>query len=352
MLKPNNFTKDNWSATIAATLGLSAIGLFTAASTQVEDIKGISPYQNQSGEWGHTLVIEKKPIDNSPLLFMLGLGCLGGLAGTLLGTEPMVKIDNLTKTVPDTLSKSVAWTVWGIGTALDSLGEWGERSYQKSSQLVIRAIPPEIKSKFQSIKNDYTWVSDFLALPHQRITGGTGSGKSKLLGLVISQWLENNPNGQLFVADPNYGKPDDDGYLNDWFGLDSKWVKQPDDEIDALIDHVHGKLDERIKACVDGAKNGFKKLSDIQVDLTPICLICEEFDSIVERYKSDKTNSRFEKLVEIIKPWLYLTARSSRAHLNVSVLVSCYQISSGSVGLLLAKTTLNPLKSGIATTRL
>ena len=301
MTKPSNFTKDNWGVAIASTLAASSIGLFTAASTQVEDIKGISPYQNQKGEWGHTLVIEKKPIDNSPLLFLLGMGCLGGLAGVVLGTEPMVKIEDLTSTVPDTLNKSISWTVWGIGQALDSLGEWGEKGYSKSSQLVIQAIPPEIKSKFQSIKNNHAWVSDFLALPHQRITGGTGSGKTKLLGLVISQWLENNPSGQLFVADPNYGKPDDDGYLNNWFGLDSKWIKQPDDEIDALIDYVHSKLDERIKACVDGAKNGFKKLSDIQIDLTPICLICEEFDSIVERYKSDKTSSRFEKLIEIIK---------------------------------------------------
>jgi hypothetical protein len=299
--KPSNFTKDNWGVAIASTLAASSIGLFTAASTQVEDIKGISPYQNQKGEWGHTLVIERKPIDNSPLLFLLGVGCLGGLAGTLLGNDSMVKIEDLTSTVPDTLNKSISWTVWGIGQALDSLGEWGEKGYSKSSQLVIQAIPPEIKSKFQSIKNNHAWVSDFLALPHQRITGGTGSGKTKLLGLVISQWLENNPSGQLFVADPNYGKPDDDGYLNNWFGLDSKWIKQPDDEIDALIDYVHSKLDERIKACVDGAKNGFKKLSDIQIDLTPICLICEEFDSIVERYKSDKTSSRFEKLIEIIK---------------------------------------------------
>lgn len=301
MPKPSNFNRDNWSVTIAGCLGAASIGLFTAASTQVEDIKGISPYQNQQGEWGHTLVIERKPLDNSPLLFLLGVGCLGGLAGTLLGNDSMVKIDDLPYTVPDTVSKSLAWTVWGIGQALDSMSDFGERSYQKSSQLIIRAIPPEIKSKFQIIKNDYAWVSDFLSLPHQRITGGTGSGKSKLLGLVISQWLENNPNGQLFVADPNYGKPDDDGYLNNWFGLDSKWIKQPDDEIDALIDHVHGKLDERIKACVDGAKNGFKKLSDIQVDLTPICLICEEFDSIVERYKKDKGDSRFDKLIEIIK---------------------------------------------------
>ncbi|MFM6450915.1 MAG: hypothetical protein ACKPH7_03805, partial [Planktothrix sp.] len=165
MTKPNNFTKNNWGVAIAATLGLSAIGLFTAASTQVEDLKGVSPYQNQKGEWGHTLVIERKPIENSPLLFLLGVGCLGGLAGVVLGTEPMVKIDDLPNTVPDTVSKSLAWTVWTVGQALDSLSDLGERSYQKSSQLVIRAIPPEIKSKFQSIKNDHAWVSDFLALP-------------------------------------------------------------------------------------------------------------------------------------------------------------------------------------------
>lgn len=301
MVKPNSFTKDNWGVAIASTLAASSIGLFTAASTQVEDLKGISPYQNQKGEWGHTLVIEQKPIDNSPLLFILGLGCLGGLSGLLLGDGSMVKVEELTKTVPDTLGKSVAWTVWGIGQTLDSMSDFGERSYGKTSTLIIRAIPPEIKSKFQSIKNDHAWVSEFLSLPHQRITGGTGSGKSKLLGLVISQWLENNPNGQLFVADPNYGKPDESGFLNNWFGLDSKWIKQPDDEIDALIDYVHQKLDERKKTCVDAAKNGFTKVSDIQIDLTPICLICEEFDSIVERYKSDKDNSRFNKLIEIIK---------------------------------------------------
>lgn len=300
MSKPNSFSRDNWSVAIASTLTASALGLFSAASTQIEDLKGISPFQNKSGEWGHTLVIEQKPISNSGLLFLVGLGCLGGVAGLVLGNEPLIKVEELPSTVPDTLNKSLAWTVWGIGQTLDSLGEFGEKGYAKSSQLLIKAIPPEIKSKFQTIKGDSGWVSEFLDLPHQRITGGTGSGKSKLLGLVISQWLDRNPGGQLFIADPNYGKPDSDGFLNNWFGLDTKWIKQPDDEIDALIDHVHTQLDERIKACVDGARNGAKKISEIEVDLTPICLICEEFDSIVERYKKDKSD-RFEKLVEIIK---------------------------------------------------
>ncbi len=301
MVKPNSFTKDNWGVAIATILGSSAIGLFSAASVQVEDLKGISPYQSQKGEWGHVLVIEQKLVDNSIVLYALGLGCLGALSGIVLGDEPLLRIEDLPRTIPDTLSKTIAWTVWGVGQTLDSLGDFGEKGYAKSSQLIIRAIPPEIKSKFQNIKNDSGWVSEFLSLPHQRLTGGTGSGKSKLLGLVISQWLGNNPDGQLFIADPNYGKPDPDGFLNNWFGLDNQWIRQPDDEIDALIDYVHSKLDERIKCCVEGAKNGATKLSDIQIDLTPICLICEEFDSIIERYKSDKTNSRLDKLIEIIK---------------------------------------------------
>ena len=301
MPKPSNFTKENWGVAVAASLGFSAIGLFSAATVQIEDLKGISPYQSQKGEWGSVLVIEQKPVNNSILLYLMGLGCLGALAGLVLGDESMVKIENLSSTIPDTLSKSVSWTVWGIGQTLDSLGDFGEKGYAKSSQLIIRAIPPEIKSKFQSIKNDSGWVSDFLSLPHQRLTGGTGSGKSKLLGLVISQWLGNNPDGQLFIADPNYGKPDNDGYLNNWFGLDNQWIRQPDDEIDALIDYVHSRLDERIKCCVEGAKNGFTKLSEVQIDMTPICLICEEFDSIIERYKKDKNDSRLDKLIEIIK---------------------------------------------------
>ena len=301
MPKPNNFNKDNWGVAIATILGSSAIGLFSAASVQIEDLKGISPYQSQKGEWGHVLVIESKPVSNSILLYLAGVGCLGALAGLILGDESMVKLEDLPRTVPDTLAKSVSWTVWGVGQTLDRLGDYGEKGYTKSSQLLIRAIPPEIKSKFQAIKNDSGWVSEFLSLPHQRLTGGTGSGKSKLLGLVISQWLERNPDGQLFIADPNYGKPDPDGYLNTWFGLDQKWISQPDDEIDALIDYVHKQLDERIKACVEGAKNGFTKLSEINIDLTPICLICEEFDSIIERYKKDKNDSRLDKLIEIIK---------------------------------------------------
>jgi hypothetical protein len=300
MPKPNNFTKENWGVAVAASLGFSAIGLFSAATVQIEDLKGISPHQSQKGEWGSVLVIERKPVNNSILLYLAGVGCLGALAGLILGDESMVKLEDLPRTVPDTLAKSVSWTVWGVGQALDSLGDFGEKGYAKSSQLLIKAIPPEIKSKFQSIKDDSGWVSEFLSLPHQRLTGGTGSGKSKLLGLVISQWLDNNPDGQLFIADPNLAKPDNDGYLNNWFGLDQKWIKQPDDEIDALIDYVHTQLDERIKACVDGVKNGFTKLSEIQIDMTPICLICEEFDSIVERYKKDKSD-RFEKLIEIIK---------------------------------------------------
>ena len=300
MVKPNSFNRDNWGVAIAATLGLSSIGLFGAASTQIESLKGISPYQSQKGEWGHVLVVERKPVSNSILLYLAGVGCLGTLAGLILGDESMVKLEDLPRTVPDTLAKSVSWTVWGVGQTLDRLGDYGEKGYTKSSQLLIRAIPPEIKSKFQSIKDDSGWVSEFLSLPHQRLTGGTGSGKSKLLGLVISQWLERNPDGQLFIADPNLAKPDNDGFLNNWFGLDQKWIKQPDDEIDALIDYVHTQLDERIKACVDGVKNGFTKLSEIQIDMTPICLICEEFDSIVERYKKDKSD-RFEKLIEIIK---------------------------------------------------
>ena len=39
MPKPNSFTKDNWGVAIATTLGLSSIGLFGAASTQIESLK-------------------------------------------------------------------------------------------------------------------------------------------------------------------------------------------------------------------------------------------------------------------------------------------------------------------------
>lgn len=301
MAKPSDFTKENWGVAIATSLGFASIGLFGAASIQIESLKGISPYQSQKGGWGHTLVIEKKPVSNSILLYLAGVGCLGALAGLILGDESMVKLEDLPRTVPDTLAKSVSWTVWGIGQTLDSLGDHGEKGCIKSSQLLIRAIPPAIKSKFQLIKGDLGWVSEFLSLPHQRVTGGTGAGKTKFIGLIISEWLQNNPNGQLFIADPNYGKPDDDGYLNNWFGLDNEWIKQADDEIDALIDHIYKQLDERKKTCVDGTKSGFTKLSEIDIDLTPICLVCEEFDSIVERYKSDKTNSRFDKLIKIIK---------------------------------------------------
>ncbi|HEY9866941.1 MAG TPA: hypothetical protein V6D21_22395, partial [Candidatus Obscuribacterales bacterium] len=88
MSKPNSFTRENWSVAIASTLTASALGLFSAASTQIEDLKGISPFQNKSGEWGHTLVIEQKPINNSGLLFLVGLGCLGGVAGLVLGKDP------------------------------------------------------------------------------------------------------------------------------------------------------------------------------------------------------------------------------------------------------------------------
>lgn len=299
MTRPSSFTRDNWGVAVAGCLTASALSLFAITNTEIKDFKGISPYQSRDGDWGHSLIIERKPIDNSGLLTILGIACLGTVGGLMLTNDPLVKIDDLPKTIPDTLNKTIAWGVWGIGTALDSFGDWGEKGYQKSSQLVIRAIPPEIKSRFQQIKDDGGWVKEFLSLPHQRITGGTGSGKSKLLGLVINEWLQHNPDGQLFVCDPNYGKPDADGYLNTWFGLDSKWIKQPDDEIDALIDYVHAQLDERIKICVEGAKRGAKRLSDLQIDMTPICLICEEFDSIVERYK--KSESRLDKLVEIIK---------------------------------------------------
>ena len=51
MVKPNSFSRDNWGVAIATILGSSAIGLFSAASVQIEDLKGISPYQSQKGEW-------------------------------------------------------------------------------------------------------------------------------------------------------------------------------------------------------------------------------------------------------------------------------------------------------------
>lgn len=188
-----------------------------------------------------------------------------------------------------------------VKTGLESISEElilsGQDVAKSSLKIAIQASPiPLPKTWIESVNSDNGVIDRFLSAPHQRIAGQTGSGKTVLSKMVVAKWFERNPDSSIVILDPNYGKPDSQGKLNDWNGLNPAFIHSDYDSIQSAIKVEYDLLKTRIADSEKKVRNGIK-----QIELPkPRIIIIDEIDSLFEYYNRNKLDF-ISYLTEIIK---------------------------------------------------
>lgn len=149
-------------------------------------------------------------------------------------------------------------------------------------------IPPEVQSIFESKLAEFdNGYSQFKSNSiHAKITGATGSGKTYLAWDYLASWVEKHQcKGQILVADINYLKPDNNGKVNDWLGIDRSRVYDSTNRILDLFAYLREQLDERVVLCQNLLEKAREKNPEaIHIDISkvePMLIIIDEYSSLV-----------------------------------------------------------------------
>lgn len=185
----------------------------------------------------------------------------------------------------------------GLNLLTQDLISNGQDVTKTGLKIAIKSSPiPLPMSWVDSVNSDSEVIDRFLASPHQRIAGQTGSGKTVLSKMVIAKWFEKNPDSSIVILDPNYGKPDSQGILNNWNGINPAFVHSDYDSIQSAIKVEYDLLKTRIADSEKKVRNGIK-----QIELPkPRIIIIDEIDSLFEYYNRTKQDF-ISYLTEIIK---------------------------------------------------
>lgn len=157
---------------------------------------------------------------------------------------------------------------------------------QKSKRIAKVALKnlPEPLSHVTKQVNSREVFQKFLKFPHNRIVGPTGSGKTFLLCALLVQWLQNNPDGIVTIADINYGKPDrTTGEVFDWLGMPLQAVKFNESDIFQTLENEVRVLSERKELCRLAAIN-----KERVPKLQPRLFIVSEWDGTAKSLNNGK----------------------------------------------------------------
>jgi hypothetical protein len=97
-------------------------------------------------------------------------------------------------------------------------------------------------------------------------------GKTTFLKYYLYTLLKNGVKANLAICDINYGKPSDDGVINNWMGISSNYIHSGASGIYAAINKYGEELRERKSICEKAARSGIKgnPISDKPINLLVI----------------------------------------------------------------------------------
>jgi hypothetical protein len=97
-------------------------------------------------------------------------------------------------------------------------------------------------------------------------------GKTTFLKYYLYTLLKNDVKANLAICDINYGKPSDDGVINNWMGISSNYIHSGASGIYAAIKKYGEELKERKSICEKAARSGIKgnPISDKPINLLVI----------------------------------------------------------------------------------
>lgn len=268
----------------AGILLTTAAALWLASMQRVEKVGGFRPVQAQTGAAGYAIERWETPPTHR-WLYLLGMTlCLGATATLTLvpsgeGDRTLLNLETLREDIPDTIEVVGLHFNQFLASGLQATFSWMLLSGKRTGKvLYLRTAPAPIQDAIAQLDADRTWFRKFLNARHNWVTGRTGAGKTYLVLALIVDWLEANPDGIITICDLAYGKPDENGFVNDWLGLPVEYIRMESDEIVAAVAAERTEMEDRRKAAQAAARAGKRRIQRRPNRL----LVIDEWDVTVE----------------------------------------------------------------------
>ncbi|MDX2213751.1 MAG: hypothetical protein SFY66_10745 [Oculatellaceae cyanobacterium bins.114] len=153
------------------------------------------------------------------------------------------------------------------------------------------------------------------------VCGESKDGKTHLLLWRVQRFLQQHPDAEIYIADPDYGSSHEGADPNTWFNLPvGKVVFIEMTDIEAVIHMVAGEVATRARKTADAIKQGRSK-----PQFKPILLLVDEWISF-------KDSLEEKALEEIIKSLRNICNRGIKQG-NVTFLLGLHDLSVGSSGI-------------------
>lgn len=146
----------------------------------------------------------------------------------------------------------------GFRDLIESIESSFKMFWKESKPLVKQAIPvkflPEKYQSFAAVQMDRMlsedWVRSFVKRS-KLVVGVTRSGKTTYLLHEIATFFQDHSNGYLTICDFNYGKPDENGFINTWYDLPrDRFIRTEYSEIVEALNTEWEELQDRRLICM------------------------------------------------------------------------------------------------------
>jgi hypothetical protein len=268
----------------AGILLTSAAALWVASMQRVEKVGGFRPVRSETGTAGYAVERWETP---TPHRWFYLAGMAACLTGTGLmtivrigeGDRTLLNLETFREDMPDTIEVLSAHFNQFLADGLQETFSWLLLSGQRTSKfLYLRTAPAPVQDMIAQLEADRSWFRKFLKARHNWVTGRTGAGKTYLVLALIIDWLTTNPDGVITICDLAYGKPDEDGWINDWLGVPVDYIRMEPDAIAAAVDAEREELESRRKEGQTAAREGKRRIKRRSNRL----LVIDEWDTTVE----------------------------------------------------------------------
>lgn len=201
--------------------------------------------------------------------FSQWVGCVGSVA--VAETIRRRRQWSYTEVIKGTLGYAQE-AIGEMNESFSPVGDALERGRVQVVSNVLKQLPmgevlAERFVKSQGLRDE--WFSSFCDRPFV-IVGESGDGKTYLLRWSLQQFLQQYPNGKVYIADIDYGLAHKGSQPNDWFGL-------PVDSVCFITpESITGMLKELAEMLEEGESNA------------PVLLLVDEWVSYIQSLPKPK----------------------------------------------------------------
>lgn len=290
--KPRLRAKHAVVGSIGAML-FSSFWCFAASFSKVEEV-GIRTRKLATPEGGQVVqqYLERYRIPNpNQKFFIVGAALCLVSAGTLSIVTFDDEGEKYSVLTSDSLGDDFAETVETLSHNFSFLvGELAKLGAHKAfltgektlNLVYLKLTPPQLRNAIEEKLNDLTWIEQILK-KSIFLVAKTRDGKTTILKFLILKFIEAGK-GTFLICDINYGKPNEEGEINDWMQMPIGFIKSEFDEVFAAIESYQQELEYRRKtykayAQAKAQNASEKELATLKARLheEPFLLILEEW---------------------------------------------------------------------------